>query len=250
MRCSLQRCSLANCEQGGAADGTDFRRLRIFAEPVWGRFLPRAKRAAELMGKVAGAGWKYGSPEFRDPSPEPVEWIAPKLGDEVRIRPSQGLLSAILKYGGCVRCARNPSVAVGQICALFPEMNVALESPITTPGSSCSHPEGGSNQLQPRPSGVENVRLRLLRQHDVNRPWHSARERRVCMLCGSEFEGVQIRVCVRAGKPVFGCPEPGCRGSLPHFAASGNPLLDEAAWSDWMRPALLSAPAADEEAHL
>jgi hypothetical protein len=66
------------------------------------------------------------------------------------------------------------------------------------------------------------------------------------MLCGSEFEGVQIRIGVRAGKPVFGCPEPACRGSLPHFAGPGNPLLDEEAWSDWMRPAAESPQRAVE----
>jgi hypothetical protein len=55
------------------------------------------------------------------------------------------------------------------------------------------------------------------------------------MLCGLEFEGAQIRIGVRAGKPVFRCPDTACRGSLPHFAVPGNPLLDEETWSDWMR---------------
>ena len=129
-------------------------------------------------------------------------------------------------------------------------MNVALQSCSDT---SIPLPQGSllphlSARLAPpltRPS--EGARLRLLRQHDRTRPWNSARERRVCMLCGSEFEGVQIRIGVRAGKPVFGCPEPLCRGSLPHFAVSGNPLLDDDAWSDWMRPPGEPAPAAPED---
>jgi hypothetical protein len=128
-------------------------------------------------------------------------------------------------------------------------MNVALQSSSDT---SIPLPQG-SLQLPlsapfPSPLAVssEGARLKLLRQHDRTRSWTSAREKRTCMLCGSEFEGVQIRIGVRAGKPVFGCPEPHCRGSLPHFAVSGNPLLDDEAWSDWMRPPGEFAPAAPE----
>ena len=124
-------------------------------------------------------------------------------------------------------------------------MNVALESCSDT---SIAQPQGGLQTLLPAPLGPpsDGARLRLLRQHDRTRPWTSVRERRVCMLCGSEFEGVQIRIGVRAGKPVFGCPETPCRGSLQHFAVSGNPLLDEAAWCDWMRPPEALVPAALE----
>ena len=128
-------------------------------------------------------------------------------------------------------------------------MNVALQSSSDT---SIPLPQGSLQQplsallTSPLTRPSEGARLRLLRQHDRTRPWTSARERRVCMLCGSEFEGVQIRIGVRAGKPVFGCPEPLCRGSLPHFAVSGNPLLDDAAWSDWMRPPGEPAAAAQE----
>ena len=126
-------------------------------------------------------------------------------------------------------------------------MNVALKSCCDT---SIPLPHGGQQTPLPAPlppgplaPPSETARLRLLRQHDRTRTWTSVRERRVCMLCGSEFEGVQIRIGVRAGKPVFGCPEAQCRGSLPHFASSGNPLLDDAAWSDWMRPPYEHAPA-------
>ena len=152
-----------------------------------------------------------------------------------RILPSQGRSSAMLLYRTGARCARNPPVAVGQFCALFPEMNVALKHCSDT---SVQLPQGSKYEslVGPIASSPESVSLRLLRQHDTARPWSSVRDKRVCMLCGSEFEGAQIRISVRAGKPVFGCPEPQCRGSLPHFAAAGNPLLDENAWSDWMRP--------------
>jgi hypothetical protein len=138
----------------------------------------------------------------------------------------------MLHYGTGARRALKLPVADGQFCALFPEMNVALESCVETSSSTV---QSGRQTTAPA-GGSENARLRLLRQHDRTRTWNSARDKRVCMLCGSEFEGVQIRVSVRAGKPVFGCPEVGCRGSLPHFATCGNPLLDDAAWSDWMRP--------------
>jgi hypothetical protein len=152
-----------------------------------------------------------------------------------RIPPSQGRSSTMLLYRTGAWCARNPPVAVGQFCALFPEMNVALK---TCSDSSIPLLQDIQQELLARPiaSSPECVRLRLLRQHDTVRPWSSVRDMRVCMLCGSEFEGAQIRISVRAGKPVFSCPEPQCRGSLPHFAAAGNPLLDENAWSDWMRP--------------
>lgn len=152
-----------------------------------------------------------------------------------RIHPSQGRSSAMLLYRMGAWCALTPPVAVGQFCALFPEMNVALKN-----CSDTSIPIQQDQQQEllvpPLASSPESVRLRLLRHHDRTRPWSSVRDRRICMLCGSEFEGVQIRISVRAGKPVFACPEPQCRGSLPHFAAAGNPLLDECAWSDWMRP--------------
>lgn len=206
----------------------------------WGWFWPPGKWASRR-----GSGRRGGTRNESVSSPDyPFEtstvWKAPKLDASVRIRPPQALRSAMLKYGAGARCVRNTSVAAGQICALFPEMKVALESSLNSPGSSFPNAaEGGLEGVLQKPShsnGIDHVRLRLLRQHDRNRTWNSARERRVCMLCGSEFEGVQIRVSVRAGKPVFSCPEPGCRGSLPHFATSGNPLLDEAAWLDWMRP--------------
>ncbi len=162
-----------------------------------------------------------------------------------RILPSQGASSAMLLYRKGARCALNPPVAVGQFCALFPEMNVALKNCSDT---SVPLPQGAQHErlVSPIAASSESVRLRLLRQHDTARPWSSVWDKRVCMLCGSEFEGAQIRISVRAGKPVFGCPEPQCRGSLPHFAAAGNPLLDEIAWSDWMRPPGELVPTAEE----
>lgn len=152
-----------------------------------------------------------------------------------RIPPSQGRSSAMLLYRTGAWCAPTPPVAIGQFCALFPQMNVALKTCGNTSNPVSQH----SQQevfVPPLVSSQDSVRLRLLRQHDTARRWSSVRDKRICMLCGNEFEGVQIRIGIRAGKPVFGCPEPQCRGSLPHFAAAGNPLLDENAWSDWMRP--------------
>ncbi len=87
-------------------------------------------------------------------------------------------------------------------------------------------------QAQPVPSPAK---LHLLREHDKHRRWDALTDKRVCLLCGAEFTGEQIRVRARNGKPVFECPEAGCPAELPHFVYAGNPLLSDATWSDWMR---------------
>lgn len=87
------------------------------------------------------------------------------------------------------------------------------------------------------PSAVPTnaTKLRLLREHDLERRWDSLEDKRICVVCGMEFEGSQIRIRVRLGKPVFQCPNPECDGTLGQFAHLGNPLLSEETWSDWMR---------------
>ena len=80
-----------------------------------------------------------------------------------------------------------------------------------------------------------HAKLHLLREHDPLRHWNTLADNRVCLLCGAEFTGDEIRVRARNGKPVFECPEAGCPAGLPHFVYSGNPLLSEAVWSDWMQ---------------
>lgn len=107
-------------------------------------------------------------------------------------------------------------------------MNFSLSSSATTLDSE--------TQAQPVLSlPHHHAKLHLLREHDPLRHWNALADNRVCLLCGSEFTGDEIRVRARNGKPVFECPEAGCPAGLPHFVYSGNPLLSEAAWSDWMQ---------------
>jgi hypothetical protein len=84
------------------------------------------------------------------------------------------------------------------------------------------------------PLDTHSPRLRLLQEHDKRRTWKSLEETRTCVLCGSDFAGARILISVRSGKASFGCPSPGCRGSLDHFVSSGNPLLEEDLWKEWM----------------
>jgi hypothetical protein len=78
------------------------------------------------------------------------------------------------------------------------------------------------------------TRLELLRRNDHNRPWFHLDERRICVLCGEEFAGTEIRIAARRGTAVFRCPSANCQGSLPHFVRIGNPFLDEHLWMEWM----------------
>jgi hypothetical protein len=87
-----------------------------------------------------------------------------------------------------------------------------------------------------RRTQIKQVKLRLLRDNDKTRSWSTLEDRRLCLLCGGEFSGSEVLIRVRNGKPAFHCPEKGCQGNLGHFVHPGNPLLNEAAWEDWMRP--------------
>lgn len=78
-------------------------------------------------------------------------------------------------------------------------------------------------------------KLLLLREYDQERPWRNLDDQRVCLLCGTEFNGHSIRVQIQSGSPRFLCPNIACRGDLPLFAVGGNPLLSETVWVDWMR---------------
>ena len=86
-----------------------------------------------------------------------------------------------------------------------------------------------------RGAQIKHLKLRLLRDNDKSRNWSTLEDRRLCLLCGGEFSGGEVRISVRNGKPAFQCPEKGCQGNLGHFVHPGNPLLNEAAWEDWMR---------------
>ncbi len=110
-------------------------------------------------------------------------------------------------------------------------MNIAsvpLQTPLSPDVLSLPAP-------QERVSQRYNTRLRLLQEHDRARPWTSLEDCRVCLLCESEFQGGDIRIHVRNGKPVFQCPGVVCPGGLEHFVHPGNPLLNDETWHDWMR---------------
>lgn len=92
-------------------------------------------------------------------------------------------------------------------------------------------------------------KLTLLREYDRERLWQNLDDQRVCLLCGTEFDGHSIRVQIQAGRPRFLCPNINCRGELPLFASGGNPLLNETLWSDWMRQPAPEGPLGKNDAH-
>ncbi len=89
--------------------------------------------------------------------------------------------------------------------------------------------------------------LRLLRQQDAQRTWGSLDDERVCVLCGREFRGRDIRIAIENGRATCHCPTRGCRGALSHFVFAGNPLVDQVTFDDWMLA--LEEEAAAEEQH-
>jgi hypothetical protein len=93
-------------------------------------------------------------------------------------------------------------------------------------------------------------RLKLLQEHDPQRPWLNLQDRRTCILCGAEFSGESIRISVRLGKAMFACPSAGCRGNLKHFVRPGNPLLEEDLWEQWMTCSIPSFASLEDEESL
>ncbi|MEI6871100.1 MAG: hypothetical protein WCL08_02355 [Verrucomicrobiota bacterium] len=115
-------------------------------------------------------------------------------------------------------------------------MNVPTLSSLPPNASESVQKSQQPTRKNPPSQRPRSVRLRLLQEYDRNRFWSSLADRRLCLLCDSEFEGSAIRISVRAGKPVFQCPQATCHGELSHFVHLGNPLLNEDAWADWMKP--------------
>ena len=97
-------------------------------------------------------------------------------------------------------------------------------------------PQPSLSAAQPTAQTAHNARLHLLRENDPHRFWSALSDRRLCLLCDSEFDGASVRITVRSGKAHFQCPQPHCQAGLAHFVHPGNPLLNEDAWADWMRP--------------
>ncbi|MGV3532488.1 MAG: hypothetical protein ACO1QR_08965 [Chthoniobacteraceae bacterium] len=81
----------------------------------------------------------------------------------------------------------------------------------------------------------DTSKLNVLRRHDTERTWRSLDDQRVCLTCGNEFRGRDILIRADRGRIRCQCPTPGCRGDLKQFVLPGNPLLETAVWSDWLR---------------
>lgn len=107
-------------------------------------------------------------------------------------------------------------------------MNFSLSS---NPVPDSDRPDASAPPTGP----FKNPKLRLLQDNDKTRKWSTLEDRRLCLLCGNEFSGTEIRISVRKGKPAFQCPEKDCQGTLGHFVHPGNPLLSEETWEDWMQ---------------
>jgi hypothetical protein len=84
------------------------------------------------------------------------------------------------------------------------------------------------------PTSRDLNKLRVLRQQDTVRHWHSLDDHRICVLCGNEFRGREIEIQSEQGHITCHCPTVGCRGQIRHFVFPGNPLMDPKVWSDWM----------------
>lgn len=110
--------------------------------------------------------------------------------------------------------------------------------PVTRPRTmdfATEHPVSKPPMTRPVLKSRNHPKLTLLQGHDAQRKWRSLEDKRICLLCGGEFNGHAIRVRIRSGRPRFLCPDPGCSGELPLFARVGNPLLNDSLWLDWMR---------------
>lgn len=74
----------------------------------------------------------------------------------------------------------------------------------------------------------------MLRYYDSAHEWTSLDDERVCVLCGYEFSGRDIEIVQDQEQSSCKCPTRGCAGDHRHFVLPGNPLLDEASWTEWM----------------
>ena len=83
---------------------------------------------------------------------------------------------------------------------------------------------------------MDALKLRLLQEAGGVRFWSSLDETRQCVLCERTFNGHAVRLSRnRAGVPVLRCPTRGCPAVASQWVHSGNPLLSEDAWRDWVR---------------
>jgi hypothetical protein len=88
-------------------------------------------------------------------------------------------------------------------------------------------------KLKPLPPAE---RLSLLQNADHWRDWKSVDDKRTCVICGNRLTGRKIAIiCGKGGHFLIRCPTPGCAGTLRDFALPGNPLVEPAAWRDWLR---------------
>ena len=84
--------------------------------------------------------------------------------------------------------------------------------------------------------------LNLLNAAQPALRWHSCADRRRCIVCEHIFRGDEAITRRNHGVTRLACPK--CASGPELWVRTGDPLLDESAWSDWER-----ALAAFDEAH-
>jgi len=78
-------------------------------------------------------------------------------------------------------------------------------------------------------------RLELLRRTDRFRDWRSLDDKRICVVCGRQFSGHDVRTR-RTGEIVeLHCPTKKCESGLQDWIYPANSLVSEVVFADWWR---------------
>lgn len=186
---------------------------------------PLFKRVPE---EDSGARFFFAALQRNTPALKALSAIPQKTPS---ILPSPGdPLDDLILSCGTSRDAQPPVPVASLSFMNLPSSSLQSVLPPTLPLSNLSNLSNG-HELPDK----KHPKLHLLREHDTERTWETLDDQRVCLLCGSEFTGAQIRIRVERARAKFECPDAACRGGLAHFVYAGNPLLSEASWSDYMR---------------
>ena len=79
-------------------------------------------------------------------------------------------------------------------------------------------------------------RLSILRAADKFRKWASLDDKRVCVLCETQFTGRQVQIARdRRGHFQLHCPTESCKAGPGRWVYPGNPLVSETVYQDWWR---------------
>jgi hypothetical protein len=88
-------------------------------------------------------------------------------------------------------------------------------------------------------------KLSILQANDHFRDWHTLEDKRVCVVCGRNFNGHEVVIATVGDEPDLHCPTPHCKSGVHQWAYPGNPLLSEKTYQDWWH-ALGSAQENDD----